>query len=101
MGAPELAVPVVVLGAGLMIVCFWRIETSLAVSAPQSTKLLLQLYLIYLTATVFVGLIMWRRAPTYEVEMEMFVQVRDFFLKENGMKWTKGLELPDGLYKKD
>lgn len=95
---PEAAAPMLGLGGGLLALSFWRLETSLQKVAPSSTKLVLNLYMVYFLITVLVALNMVRLAPVYAAELELFVQVRDFFLKENGMTWTKGLEFPNGFY---
>ena len=93
-----MAVPIMVLGGALLAVSFWRLERSLSVSAPLSTKLLLNLYLIYFAVTVLVGLNMVRLAPKYDADVEMLMRVRDYFMKDNGMTWREGYDLPNGFY---
>ena len=97
-GIPEMAVPIMVLGGALLAVSFWRLERSLSVSAPLSTKLLLNLYLIYFAVTVLVGLNMVRLAPKYDADVEMLMRVRANFMKDNGMTWREGYDLPNGFY---
>ena len=97
-GLPEMAVPIMVLGGAFLAVSFWRLERSLSISAPLSTKLLLNLYLIYFAVTVLVGLNMVRLAPKYDADVEMLMRVRANFMKDNGMTWREGYDLPNGFY---
>ena len=97
-GTPIMALPMLGLGGGLLVVSFSRLEHSLAVTAPQSTKMLLNLYLGYFVGTVLLGLYMLRVAPSYDAELEMFMRIRDFFWYDNGKVWSKELELPNGFY---
>ena len=99
-GNTEAAIVVILLGGGLQGLCLWRLQSSLVATAPNTSRLLLNLYLAYALVAVEVTIAMIYRAPHYEAEMELFRQVRDFFLTENNMTWTKGLELPDGFYVK-
>lgn len=97
-GAPEAAVIVLIFGGGLQVLCLWRLQSSLFETAPNTSKLVLNLNLVYGTVATVVAMIMVYRAPQFEAEMQMFIHVRDFFMKENNMTWSKGLELPNGFY---
>jgi hypothetical protein len=97
-GLPEMAIPIMALGGAFLAVSFWRLESSLSISAPISTKLLLNLYLLYFLVTVVVGLNMVRLASKYDADVEMLMRVRDYFMKDNGMTWREGYDLPNGFY---
>jgi hypothetical protein len=97
-GTPYMALPMLGLGGGLLMVSFSRLEHSLSITAPQSTKVLLNVYLVYFVGTVLLGLHMLRLGPMYDAELEMFMRVRDFFWYDNGKTWSSHLELPNRFY---
>lgn len=97
-GTPYMALPMLGLGGGLFLVSFSRLEHSLAITAPQSTQLLLNVYLVYFVVTVLLGMHMLRLGPAYDAELEMLMRVRNFFWYDNGKTWSKGLELPNRFY---
>jgi hypothetical protein len=85
------------MGGGLLAVCFWRLQSSLSIVAPSSTSLNLKLYMGYFLSSLAMGIMIFVRAPQYQDDIDLFMKVRDHFLKENGMAWTAGLDFPDGF----
>lgn len=96
-GALEATFLVMILGIGLQALCFWRLQSSLARSAPNASGLLLNMYVLYLLVSFLVAGLMVYRAPQFDVEMGFYFRVREYFWNRNGMTWTKGMELPDGF----
>ena len=95
-GTPELAMPVLVMGGGLMALSFWRLQSSLQKLAPASAQLVLTMYLVYIFVTVLVGVNMVVRSAMFVEDMAFFASVRDHFFNKNRMTWTKGEAFPDG-----
>ena len=96
-GALEATIIVMILGVALQALCLWRLQSSLALSAPNASALLLNMYLFYMVVSCAVAGLMVYRAAQFDVEMIFYSRVRDYFWKQNGMTWTKGMELPDGF----
>lgn len=96
-GALEATIVVLILGAGLQALCFWRVESSLSKSAPATSQFLLNMYLLYGVVAMTVAGLMVYRAPQFQVEMDFYTHVRDYFWNSNNMTWTKGMDLPDGF----
>lgn len=99
-GAVEAAAVVLILGAGLHVLCFWRLQASLTATAPATSRLLLNMYILYGLVFCAAAAIVVYRAPEFDKELIFFTEVRNFFWKENNMTWTKGMDLPDGFDQK-
>ena len=98
---PEMVGPMVVMGGGLVAVSLWRVHTYLAPRMGPDFTSLYHSYLMLLGAALLgVGLRLYTRAAEHTAEIASLVRVREHFV-QNGMAWSEGLPLPDGMNSAD
>ena len=94
---PEMVGPMVVMGGGLVAVSTWRVHAFLAPRMGPDFASLYHSYLVLLGAALLgVSLRLYTRAAENGAEIASFVGVREHFFR-NGMAWSAGLPLPDGM----
>lgn len=96
-GAIETAVIGLLLGAGLHGLCMWRLSSFLLDRAPASSKVVLNLYMIYGFFAITVAGIMVYRSSEFKDEIAFLAHVREYFWEVNGMTWSEGNDAPDGF----
>jgi hypothetical protein len=96
-GAMEAAVVGLILGVSLQGLCLWRLSTGLVDKAPSSSRLLLNLYILYGFLAMMVAGLMVYRAPEFKDEIEFLAHIREYFGQVNGMAWSEGNDAPDGF----
>jgi hypothetical protein len=96
-GATEGAVIGLIVGVVLQGLCLWRLSNGLMERAPTSSKLILNLYMVFGFFAMTVAGLMVYRAPEFKDEIAFLAHVREYFLQVNGMAWTEGNDAPDGF----
>lgn len=95
-GAPEMVVPMYVLGLPPFFISLWRVHCYLDAGADALRNY--HAWLLALAA-MCVGVCAWisSRADEYAAEIAILIRVREHFNNQNGMTWSAGLEYPDGF----
>jgi len=96
-GAIEGAIISLIVGVALQGLCLWRLSSGFMMKAPTSSKLILNLYILYGMLSVAMAGLMIYRAPEFKDEIEFLAYLREYFWTVNGMVWTAGEDAPDGF----
>lgn len=95
-GAPELALPMFLLGSVLILISVIRVVWYTPDTDGWHKEYFT--YLKNLMAAVLLGwLFVYAQAGRYQDKIALFIRVREHFIEVNRMSWTKGLEYPDGF----